>query len=55
VLQSVLDKKAAGRLCRCIEDAQSAMAAGAPVLSTLSALLLVPLGWWQGGQPRTLV
>ncbi len=29
ILQTVLDKKAPGRLCRCIEDAQNGMAQGA--------------------------
>jgi hypothetical protein len=32
VLQTLLDKKAAGRLCRCIEDAQNGLAQGACLL-----------------------
>ena len=30
VLQTVLDKKASGRLCRCVEDAHSGMSPGVP-------------------------
>ena len=35
ILQTVLDKKASGRLCRCIEDAHSGMAQGAPLAPPL--------------------
>jgi hypothetical protein len=39
ILQTVLDKKATGRLCRCIEDAHNGMSQGEPgLLAELSWL-----------------